>query len=170
MKAIILTYAPVQESDKEILKNTKIFKIAINGHAEELKPHLRICSDYILGNICREFSQQVVSVRERFRSFSNRAIYPDIEFKGATILAAVDYLLQKRYDEILIVGDNTVNTKEFQDNVNDQLSPFVGPLVLSPKIYQYTKGNFELPVMSIKEFCSPVYYGELSTQLNKKVN
>ena len=149
MKAIILTYAPVPESEQEFLKSTKIFKLALNQHAEEYKPDLRICSDYILDDICRKFSQKVVSVRDNFRFSTNRVEYfPN--FKGATILSGIEYLIFKGYDEILIIGDNTVNTKEFQDNVNHHLEQ----IKEYASIYQYTNGNFNLPVKSITEFCS----------------
>jgi hypothetical protein len=149
MRAIILTYAPVQESDKEILKNTKIFKLALNNHAEEYKPDLRICSDYILSDICRDFPQKVVSVREKFRFTTDRVEYfPN--FQGATISSGIEYLIFKGYDEILIIGNNKVNTKEFQERVNkhiEQVKEYAS-------IYQYTNGNFNLPVKSITEFCS----------------
>lgn len=149
MKAIILTYAPVPESEQELLKSTKIFKLALNNHAEEYKPDLRICSDYILSDICRKFPQKVVSVREKFRFTTDRVEYFPC-FKGATILSAIEYLIHKGYDEILIIGDNKVNTKEFQDNVNH----YMEQLKNLASIYQYTKGNFNLPVKSIAEFCS----------------
>ena len=47
-----------------------------------------------------------------------------------------------------MVGDNTVNTKEFQDNVNKHM--FI--LLWNTRIYQYSDGNFLLPVMSITDF------------------
>ena len=148
MKAIILTYAPVPESDKALLVSTKIFKLALNQHAEEFKPDARICSDYILSDICRNFSQKIISVRERFRFSTDRVEYFPC-FKGATILSALEYLIRKGYDEILIIGDNRVNTKEFQDNVNH----YIEQIKELATIYQYTGGNFNLPVRSIKEFC-----------------
>jgi len=149
MKAIILTYAPVPESEQEFLKSTKIFKLALNNHAEEYKPDLRICSDYILSDICRDFPQKVVSVREKFRFTTDRVEYfPN--FQGATISFGIEYLIFKGYDEILIIGDNTVNTKEFQERVNK----YIEQVKEKASIYQYTNGNFNLPVKSITEFCS----------------
>lgn len=153
-KAIILTYAPVPESEQELLKSTKIFKLALNHHAEEFKPDLRICSDYILADICRNFPQKVVSVRDRFRFTTDRVEYfPN--FKGATILSGIEYLIFKGYDEILIIGDNTVNTKEFQENVNCHLKH----ITKRANIYQYTNGKFDLPVKSISEFLNAVDVG-----------
>lgn len=137
MKAIILTYAPVQDSESEILKNTKIFKLALNQHAADLNPNARIITDYVLDKIYKTFPEKIISLREKLRALSPRIEYPDIEFKGSTIIAAVDYLISKNYDEILIVGDNMVNTKKFQDEVNKEMDK----LVSKAKIYQYKKGN-----------------------------
>ena len=148
MKSIILTYAPVPETEQALLTSTKIFKLALNGHAEEYKPDLRICSDYILSDICRNYPQKVVSVRERFKFATDRVEYFPC-FKGATILSALEYLIHKGYDEILIVGDNKVNTKEFQDNVNH----YIEQIKELASIYQYTDGNFDLPTKSITDFC-----------------
>ena len=148
MKAIILTYAPVSATEKELLKTTNIFKLALNQHAEELNPHKRIISDYVLPKIIEKFPQDVVSIREKLRCDSPRVEYPDIEFKGSTIVAALEYLICKGFDEILIVGDNMVNTSEFQTMVKNDIEN----LVSKSSIYQYTNGNFNLPVMKIEDF------------------
>ena len=150
MKAIILTYAPIQDSEWKILTETKIFKLALNQHAADLKPDARIITDYVLPKIYKNHSEKIISVREKLKYYSPRIEYPNIEFKGLTIIAAVDYLILKNYDEILIVGDNKVHTIKFRDEVNkeiDKLSPKI-------KIYQYSQGNFNLPQKSIKEFVS----------------
>lgn len=149
MKAIILTYAPVNEQEKKLLRKTKVFKIAINQHGGEYKPTVRIISDYVLANICRNFPEKVISIRDRFRFLTSRVEYPEgIEFKGATIVCAVEYLKNNGYKRVLIVGDNKVNTKEFQKNVKARINEIKDGMFL----YQYTKGNFNLPVMSITEF------------------
>ena len=148
MKAIILTYAPVQDSEREILKCTKIFKLALNQHAADLKPDARIITDYVLPRILKNFPEKIISIREKLRCFSPRIEYPDIEFKGSTIIAALDYLISKNYDEILIVGDNSVNTKKFQDEVNIEIDK----IKEKAKIYQYKKGNFKIGIKTVKEF------------------
>lgn len=155
MKAIILTYAPVSESEQKLLKNTHIAKLAINQHGEEYKPHIRICGDYNLAYIYKNFKQPIISIREHFRYINPRVIPNNLEFKGATIISAVEWLIEMNCDEILIVGDNTVNTKDFQDNVKTQISK----LQEHAKIYQYTNGNFDLPVKSISEFLNAVDVG-----------
>ena len=117
MKAIILTQAPITKEEKVILKETNIFKIAINQHAEELNPDIRIISDYVLNDICTKFPQKVLSVRDKFRYNSCRVEYFDTEFKGATIVSAIEYLISKKYDKILIIGDNSVHSEEFKNLV-----------------------------------------------------
>lgn len=149
MKALILTYAPVKISDQEILKNTKIFKLALNQHAEELRPDARIITDYILKNIYKMFSEKIISLRDRCIQNSAQIEYPKIEFKGATILAAIDYLIYKKYDEILIIGDNSVNNEKFKTIVNEEINKINSNMA----IYQYTNGNFNLPVKNISDFC-----------------
>lgn len=148
MKAVILTYAPVQDFEREILSRAKIFKLALNQHASDLKPSARIITDYYLPRILKTCSEKIISVREKLRCFSPRVEYPNIEFKGSTIIAGVEYLILKGYDEILIVGDNRVNSFEFREVVNKELEKLKG----KAKIYQYSKGNFDLEIMPIKNF------------------
>ena len=149
LKAIILTQTPIKDFEKEILKHTKIFKIALNQHAEELKPDVRMITDYILADICQNFPQKVISVRDKFRYETSRVEYFDTEFKCATIVAAIEYLISKNYDEILIVGDNTVNSKDFQNYTKKE----VEMLQTKAHICQYSNGKFSLPVKTITEFC-----------------
>jgi hypothetical protein len=148
MKAIVLTYAPVYDLEQKILKNTKIFKLALNQHAADLKPDARIITDYVLQNILKTCSEKIISVREKLRCYSPRLESPDIEFKGSTIIAALDYLISKNFDEILIVGDNSVNRVQFRNEVNDNIDK----IRHKANIYQYTNGNFKLGVKTIKEF------------------
>ena len=149
MKSIILTYAPVTETERRILTDTNIFKLAVNQHAEDLKPDARIITDYILKIICEHFPHKIISVRDKFRYESPRVEYFKTEFKGATIVAALEYLIFKNYNEILILGDNSVNTDEFQNLVKYEIDK----IKEKAKVYQYKNGNFNLPVMSVNEFC-----------------
>ena len=150
MKAIILTYAPLLASEREILKHTKIFKLALNQHARDLKPDARIITDYVLQNIRRTCTEKIISVRDRLRYYLPDVEYPDIEFNGSTIIAAVKYLISKHYDEILIAADNTVNSVQFRSEVKAEMDKIKSDI----RIYQYSKGNFNLPVKSISDFVS----------------
>ena len=149
MKAIILTYAPVNKADEEILKMTDILKLALNQHAENLRPDARIITDYMLKDILKNFSQKIISLRDRLREPSDRIEYFDGEFKGATILAAIDYLISKNYNEILIIGDNRVNHQSFRNDVDKEIEKYKGNI----KLYQYSNGAFNLPTYTIEQFC-----------------
>jgi len=147
-KAIILTYAPINIPEILLLRRTNIFKLAINQHAGECKPHARIIADYLLASMCRRFKENIISIRDRFQYETPRVETPDIEYKGGTIIAAVEYLIMKKYTDILIVGDNTVNIPEFQENVKKQINK----LKHKANIYQYKRGNFNLRAKSITKF------------------
>lgn len=148
MKAIILTNAPVQDFEQQILKQTKIYKLALNQHAKEFYPNARIITDYVLSNVCQNTSEKIISLREHFRFYSPRVEYSNIEFRGSTMIAAVEYLISKNYDEILIVGTNTVHSQVFRDCIKNEMNKFAS----KADIYQYSNGYFNLPQKSIKEF------------------
>lgn len=151
MKAIILTFAPVSESDTELLINTKILKLAINGHAEKLKPDLRICTDYgIVGDLLQKFTQKIITTRDY--APNERLIYAgQLFFKGSTMVSAVEYLIKTGNKKILIVGDNTVHQEFFKERINNEIN-----LILKEnpeiEIFQYINGNFRLPVKSVEQF------------------
>ena len=147
-KAVILTYAPISNNETELLRKTKIFKLALNHHAEELLPNARIITDYVLKNISAKYTQKIITVRDRSKPQSKDIEYFNGEFKGATILSAIDYLIDKKYEEILIIGNNSVNNLKFRNLINDEIES----LKDKTKLYQYSDGNFNLPVKTIKEF------------------
>lgn len=151
MKAIILTSAPVNSEEEELLKSTSETKVAINFHAEHLKPNYRICSDYyIIGDLLKFCSQKIITTREWCPD--DRLIYAGhIQFKGSTMVAAIEYLISEGFNEILIVGDNSVHDKIFQDRIKKEISQI---LIKKPEvnIYQYGNGNFNLKTKTITEF------------------
>lgn len=151
MKAIILTFSPVSDVDKQLLIDTDITKIAINQHAEELNPTYRIVSDYgIVGILLERFKQKIVTLRDY--AMNERLIYAGhITFKGSTMIATVEYLISKGYNEILIVGDNTVHSEIFKERVNKEMD-IIRENNSDTKIFQYTNGNFNLPVKTIEQF------------------
>jgi hypothetical protein len=150
-KAIILTFAPVTPKERKLLIRTKILKFAINQHAEYLKPDYRICTDYgVIGNLLQNFSQRIITTREWVPN--KRLIYAgQINFKGSTIVSCVEYLISVGIKEILIVGDNTVHSEVFKNRINAELL-IIRQKNQNVKVYQYRKGNFYLPVKSVKHF------------------
>lgn len=151
MKAIVLTPAPIEPEDVQPLLDTKIHKYAINGHAEWLKPDYRICSDYgVIGYLLEYFTQTIITTREYAKN--SRLIYAgEIPFRGSTMTACLDYLVSKGYKQILIIGNNTVHEQFFQDRINSEIKRILEDNS-DVKIFQYSKGNFNLPVMSVQQF------------------
>ena len=150
MKALILTNIELSELEKHQLLETKIFKLAINQHAEELKPDARIFSDYV--NLTKQhlkFPNEIIySVRERLRQPCENIREINIDFKGSTIIAAIELLINLKFDELLLVADNTVHGKEFQDQIIENIKILREQI----KIYQITDGNFPVEIKEIKDF------------------
>lgn len=146
MKCVILTNYPTTEEEAFYLTNytRNCYKIAINWHASQYNPDVRICTDYILKKLYHNCIEPIISVRDRCIN-SPRVTFLDIEFKGATILAAIDYAKLKGYDNILLVADNTAHGKDFQELIKRNI-------INDGTVYQCSKGNFNLPVKSIKEW------------------
>jgi hypothetical protein len=146
-----LTFAPVTPKERKLLIRTKILKFAINQHAEYLKPDYRICTDYgVIGNLLQNFSQRIITTREWVPN--KRLIYAgQINFKGSTIVSCVEYLISVGFKEILIIGDNTVHSETFKNRINAELL-IIQQKYQNVKVYQYRKGNFYLPVKSVKHF------------------
>lgn len=147
MKALILTYAPVTAKEKDLINNSNILKIAINS--APYKSDYRVVNDvesipYLLIN----FEEQIIvraidpTVSDNTRVIYNHNLY----MYGGTITAGIDFAIKQGAKDILLIADNTVYTKKHQDNINKGIEHF------RADIYQYSKGNFNLPVKKIKDF------------------
>lgn len=150
-KAIILSQIPLNNHNINLLKMTNILKIALNHHAEYLKPCLRICTDYSIATILlNKFKQNVVTIRDY--SPDKRIIYkPEIIFKGSTIVAAIEFLILSGYKEILLVADNTIHDEWFKNRVNKEIDK-INKQNKNIKIYQFSNGNFNLDIKSVEDF------------------
>lgn len=151
MKAIILTGIPIITRHKNLIKNTNVFKLALNGYSEELSPDVRFISDYVLDYIYENFPEPIVTVRDFPEKKYLRVIKAGVEFKGATIISSCEWLYNNNYNNILIVGDNTVHNKTHQNNVRQGIKE-LSKLHPDLNIFQFKKGNFNLPVKSINKF------------------
>ena len=146
MKAIILTYAPVNKEEAKLLKNTDIFKIATNFSAAELKPNIRLCADNIVDKCLDCDTCPVVSLNydlEKERVI-NGCHLPK---RNTTLVSCVDYLYLKGYTSILIVATNPVSATyklniEGIDSIKDCLY-----------LYKYKEEcNLDIPYKSIGDF------------------
>lgn len=151
MKALILTGISLNPYEKELIQKTGIKKFALNHHAQELKPDFRICTDYgIAALLLQKFPQDVITTRDY--APNKRLIYAGhITFKGSTIVACIEYLIYSGFNEILIIGNNTVHQIFFQERVKKEIDCLLQSNS-NIQIFQFSHGNFNLPIISIKEF------------------
>lgn len=147
MKAIVLTYAPVNKEEKELLKNTNVFKIATNFSANELKPNIRLTADNIVQKCLDCDTCDVVSCNydlERKRVI-NGCYLP---VRHSSLLSCIDYLYLKGYSNVLLVASNPPDTPTAKINYEG-----INSIKDCLYLYKYTnEGNFDIPFMSIKEF------------------
>lgn len=148
MKAIILTYADVTLKEKKLINDSCLFKVAVNW--ANYQTDYRVTRDYkSLDFICNRFKEPVIlsacdGRKDRFK----RAKAMNLYYKGSTLTSAVDFCLNLGYNEILLVANNKVHTEHLQETVKQAINE----LKAKGTIYQYTKGNFDLPVKSIEDF------------------
>lgn len=136
-KALILTNVALTDTQRQQIKDTQTFKVALNHHAQELNPDIRYTSDYIATKL-KKFGQEVFSNRDK------KANKVGIPFSGYSIIDCVLWLSNKY--ELLLVADNTVHSKQAQDYIKEALKGL-------PNVYKFTKdGNFDLPYKDIKEY------------------
>lgn len=146
MKAIILTYAGVNKEEKELLKNTDIFKIACNNYCAELKPNIRLCADDIVDKCLECDICPVVSLNydlEKPRVI-NACKMPK---RHSSLLSCIDYLILNGYETILLVASNpeSATCKINYEGINN-LKGYI-------QLYKYSEnGNFDIPYKSIKDF------------------
>ena len=146
MKAIILTYAGVSKEEKELLKNTDVFKIACNDYCAEFKPNIRLCADDIVQKCLDCDTCPVISLNydlERERVI-NGCKMPK---RHSSLLSCIDWLYLNGYDKILLVASNPVSpTCTINYEGIDILKQYL-------YLFKYTKdGNFDIPHKTIKEF------------------
>ena len=141
-KAIILTNVQLTQTQKEQLQQTDTFKVALNHHAQDLNPTVRYTSDYIVTKLKKRYGHDI-------KVYSNRdkkGINTHIPTSGYSIVDCVLWLQSKGKDDILLVADNTVHSKEAQDYIKEALKGL-------PNVYKFTKdGNFDLPYKDIAEY------------------
>lgn len=146
MKAIVLTYAGLNKEEKELLKNTDIFKIACNNYCAELKPNIRLCADDIVNKCLECDTCPVVSLNY---DLDKPRVINGIKMpkRHSSLLSCIDYLIINGYNTILLVATNpdSATSKINYEGVNI-VKDFV-------YLYKYTKdGNFDIPYKSIKDF------------------
>jgi len=146
MKAIILTYAPVTTEEKELLKNTDIYKIACNYYCADLKPDIRLCADNIVDKCLKCDTCPVVSVNYDLNKerVINGCYLPK---RYTTLVHCVDYLYLKGYTNILLVATNP-------DSATSKLNiEGINSIKDCVYLYKYSENcNLDIPYKTIKDF------------------
>ena len=141
-KAIILTNVKVTEQQKQLIQNTKTFKVALNHHAQDLNPTVRYTSDYIVTKLKKRYGHDIKVYSNR----DSKGIKVNIPTSGYSIVDCVLWLQSKGKNDILLVADNTVHSKQAQDTIKQLLKDV-------QNVYKFTKdGNFDLPYKDIAEY------------------
>ena len=167
MKALVLTRCEINEKNRALIENSNLFKISVNYalfdsdvrlfHDQRYWKHyvadfkdILITHENILNNIGIEQIKQ----SKRFKLFYKNASIPnttnqnELFYKINSVIPAIDYCIKQNYQDILIVGDNTVYSKEFQEEYNKATNVLKNYC----NLYQFSNGNFDLATKSIEEF------------------
>ena len=145
-KAIVLTYAPVTDEEKQLLKNTDIFKIATNFSAVKLNPDIRLTADNIVDKCLECDDIPVVSLnydlhKERVLSAIN---YPK---RHSSLLSCIDYLFFHGYNAILLVASNPDSATSI---INYKGIEYMKEYLY---LFKYTEdGNMNIPHLTVKDF------------------
>lgn len=155
MKAIVLTYAPITKKEENLLQNTKIFKIACNWHAENLKPDLRLVLDD------KETIKKALEVGKQ-KIISGNYPYPDkrvetvtyLPVRHSSLISCVDYLIINGYTDILLIANNQVtNGKNISDDFQKMNIDGINSVKDYAYIYKYNDNAvFDVPTKTIEEF------------------
>ena len=174
MKAIVVTRQinDLLPEDKFILDITKIFKIAVN-YANVNNPNYRLFHDYghyrwyfnnfnennfIVPEIAKKLTDKF-KCTERVHLFykpvkeSNTNNDNELYFQMGSIVPSIDFCIKQGATQILLIANNKVHHEEFKK----QIRRAVDNLKQHCNIYQHSQGNFNLPVVSIKDFIEKDY-------------
>lgn len=168
MKAFVLTRCDsVLPEDVKIIQSSNIFKVCVNNASYNC--NYRLFHDYShYDGFVKYFSEPLItsyhalqSVERteiqktgRFSLFYNTTDIPNTKnknelfFATGSIIPSIDYCIKNGASEVLLVADNNVYSDNFKDGINKALNK----LITHSNIYQFSNGNFKLPIKSIKDF------------------
>lgn len=152
-KAVVLTYAKISDEEKELLKNTDVFKIACNTYCADLKPDLRLTADNIVDNCLNCDTCDVVSLNYDLNK--KRVINAqNLPKRHSSLLSCIDFLFFKKYTHILLIADNTQNNGHDIENGLQKINKEgINNFKHYLNLYKYSvKGVFDIPQKNIKEF------------------
>ena len=154
-KAIVLTYAPVDEEERELLLNTDVLKIACNWHAEELKPDLRLTLDdkNTIEKCLAVGKQDIISGSYRYPDERVKTCF-SLPKRYSSLLSCCDYLVLKGYTHILLIANNKqANNQDIKTSFQKLNKEGISSLKDLAFIYKYRdEAVFDVPTMTVKEF------------------
>lgn len=154
-KAIVLTYAPVSEEEEKLLKKTDVFKIACNGHAENLKPHVRLTLDNAetIKKCLEVGNQKVLSLSYDYDDKRVKRIH-NLPKRYSSLLSCCDYLVSEGYTHILLVANNKqANNKDITTDFQKLNREGINSLKDYAYIYKYSDDAvFDVKTRKVKEF------------------
>ena len=172
MKAIIITRALDESPDSEglraLLNATDILKIAIN--TVDVKANIRLFMDTQLWQNYTNYSEFMLTTTRGLTLIpeeqQNKFNYFNIEKMPCTdentelfcmlgsLGASLDLAYKMGVKELLLVADNNVieDDKAFFKGYREQAKDVADFYNTKMNIYQFSLGNFNLPVKTIKDF------------------
>ena len=167
-KCFILTRCDaITEQEKQLINNSNIFKMAVNY--AHYNSNCRLFHDYSFWNkYVGYFSESLITSYHikhsedlqqakdtgRFILFYETSTMPVIEkidtlhFDSSSIIPAINYCTLQGFTEILLIADNTAYDNILQQDINKAIAKYKD----IANIYQYSNGNFILPIKTIEEF------------------
>lgn len=168
MKALVLTRCEnISTEDRALIHQSNLFKICVNyaPYSSDIRlfhddQHWKYYSNNFKeplathSNALNRYDRKQIIETNKFVLFYINAIKPatpnkqELFYHINSVIPAIDYCIKQNYQDILIVGDNTVYSKEFQEEYNKATNILKNYC----NLYQFSNGNFDLATKSIEEF------------------
>lgn len=166
MKCLILTRVETSTEEKTLVNQSKLFKLAVN--TANYKADLRLFHDsqywqMYLDNypetlVTRAKESLLIPDHARF-IFYNDALEPctenkeELYFEQSSLICSIDFAIKLGFTDILLVADNNVDNINFtKDLFESEINRIIKRFTPYANIYQFSDGNFDLPVMSVGKF------------------
>lgn len=153
-KAVILTYAKISDEEKELLKNSKVFKIACNNYCADLKPNIRLCADDIVQKCLDCDTCPVISLNYSWGKDKRIIEAGHLPKRHSSLISCIDWLIINKFTHILLVANNLQATgRDIKEDMQKINREGVNNLKKYLYLYKYSnEGVFDIPQKSVKEF------------------
>jgi len=165
-RVIILTRYTYDKENEKALKelakqdDNNVLIVSLNGYRTQLADCI-MHTDYNTRKINRtnlkEYNLPLLTFRDYTDSMSSNIVdCREFKFFGSTLLTAVNFFIEGHIKNILLYMDNTAHSDMFIWEQREGINNFKD---YRPKckIYQITNGNFDLDVITVKDFVSGLH-------------